>query len=115
MSPSPLAPNPVRLSDAVCAQARTLIVRRLGLNFPENRQADLERGLTRAAHAASLADPEAYLARLPTLPEESPEWRRLASDLTVGETYFFYYLNNWVWFGLVLGEGPAINLWRGQP
>ena len=26
-----------------------------------------------------------------------------------------YYANNWVWFGLLLGEGRAINLWRDHP
>jgi chemotaxis protein methyltransferase CheR len=70
-------------------KARSLIASRLGLEFSEGRQADLERGLIHACQAASISDPEAYLAWLATLPEESPEWRRLASHLTVGETYFF--------------------------
>jgi chemotaxis protein methyltransferase CheR len=61
----------------------------LGLDFPERRQADLERGLARAWRAAAVSAPEAYLAWLANLPDESPEWRRLASHLTVGETYFF--------------------------
>jgi endoglucanase len=26
-----------------------------------------------------------------------------------------YYLNNWAWFGLLIGKGRAVNLWRGQP
>jgi len=79
----------VKLSDEVCCQARALIASRLGLDFSEHRQADLERGLVRALRAASLSAPEAYLAWLATLPEESLEWRRLAGHLTVGETYFF--------------------------
>ncbi|HEV8662336.1 MAG TPA: hypothetical protein VGT06_04225 [Candidatus Methylomirabilis sp.] len=77
------------LSVEVCRQARTLIATRLGLDFPERRQADLERGLARAWRAAAVPAPEAYLAWLANLPDESPEWRRLASHLTVGETYFF--------------------------
>ena len=105
----------MRLSDEVCLQAQALIASRPGLDFPEGWRADLERGLNRGAHAASLADPEAYLAPLPTLPEESPERRLLASYLTVGETYFFYSLNNWAWFDLLVGKGRAVNLWRGQP
>jgi len=79
----------MRLSPEVCHQARALIASRLGLDFPESRQADLERGLIRACQASSVSGPEAYLAWLPALPDESLEWRRLASHLTVGETYFF--------------------------
>lgn len=26
-----------------------------------------------------------------------------------------YYLNNWAWFGLLIGKGRAVNLWRDQP
>ncbi|MGH7428500.1 MAG: glycosyl hydrolase family 8 [Candidatus Methylomirabilaceae bacterium] len=26
-----------------------------------------------------------------------------------------YYVNNWAWFGLLLGGGRAVNLWRGRP
>jgi chemotaxis protein methyltransferase CheR len=79
----------VKLSPEICQQARSLIASRLGLEFSERRQADLERALTRACRASSFSDPEAYLGRLATLPEESPEWGRLAGHLTVGETYFF--------------------------
>jgi chemotaxis protein methyltransferase CheR len=70
-------------------KARSLIASRLGLEFSEGRQADLERGLIHACQAASISDPEAYLGWLATLPEESPEWKRLAGHLTVGETYLF--------------------------
>jgi chemotaxis protein methyltransferase CheR len=70
-------------------KARSLIASRLGLEFSEARQADLERGLIHACQTAPISDPEAYLGWLATLPEESPEWRRLAGHLTVGETYFF--------------------------
>ena len=77
------------LPDQVRREARTLIAKRLGLDFPENRQADLERGLVRALRGASMSSPEAYLSMLATLPDESPEWRRLGGYLTIGETYFF--------------------------
>ncbi len=79
----------MRVSDEVCRQARDLIASRLGLDFPESRQADLERGLIRACRTSSIPAPGAYLAWLATLPDESPEWKRLAGHLTVGETYFF--------------------------
>lgn len=79
----------MRLSDEVCREARALIASRLGLDFPESRQADLERGLIRASRASPISAPEAYLTWLSTLPSENPEWQHLASHLTVGETYFF--------------------------
>lgn len=79
----------MKLSPEICQQARSLIASRLGLEFSEGRQADLERGLIRAWQTASVSDPEVYLGWLATLPEESPEWRRLAGHLTVGETYLF--------------------------
>ncbi|MBI4637216.1 MAG: tetratricopeptide repeat protein [Candidatus Rokubacteria bacterium] len=80
----------MRLSDEACGQARALIASRLGLDFGENRRADLERGLLNACRRSSVASgPEAYLAWLASLPDQSAEWRRLASHLTVGETYFF--------------------------
>ena len=79
----------MRLSGEAYCQVRALIADRLGLDFPESRLADLERGLIRASRTPSIAALEAYLARLAALPGESPEWRRLAANLTVGETYFF--------------------------
>ena len=79
----------MRLSQEVCLQARNLVASRLGLEFREGRQADLERGFVRAFQASTMSAPEAYLNWLATLPEDSREWRRLAGYLTVGETYFF--------------------------
>jgi chemotaxis protein methyltransferase CheR len=77
------------LAEQVGRQARTLVATRLGLDFPENRQRDLEQGFLRAFCASSVAQPELYLSWLTTLPDGSPEWWRLAGHLTVGETYFF--------------------------
>ena len=79
----------MKISDEAKVQARTLIADRLGLDFQESRQADLERGLRQALGHSPDFSPEKYLAWLGTLPDESPEWRQLASSLTVGETYFF--------------------------
>ncbi|MBI2179060.1 MAG: tetratricopeptide repeat protein [Candidatus Tectomicrobia bacterium] len=77
------------LASEAGARARALAASRLGLDFQERRQADLERGLLRAWRASPLPTPEAYLAWLEALPDENPEWGRLAGWLTVGETYFF--------------------------
>lgn len=79
----------MRLSWEICLQARALIASRLGLDFSEARQADLERGLIRALRTSSVSVPETYLTLLASLPEGSPELMRLAGHLTVGETYFF--------------------------
>jgi chemotaxis protein methyltransferase CheR len=79
------------ISDEVHGKARAMIADRLGLDFPENRRADLERGLRQALGHSQLIQPEQYLACLATLPDDSPEWSRLASSLTVGETYFIRY------------------------
>jgi chemotaxis protein methyltransferase CheR len=73
----------------VYGRARDLIASRLGLDFVECRKTDLERGLLCACRCAPASDPETYLTWLANLPEDSPEWRRLAGHLTVGETYFF--------------------------
>ena len=79
----------MKLSDEVCLQARALIASRLGLDFPEGRRADLERGFIRACRASSISAPKAYLTWLASLPDGSQELMRLAGHLTVGETYFF--------------------------
>ena len=79
----------MKLSDEVCRQARVLIANQLGLDFPEHRQSDLERGLAQAVQTSPPTTPEAYLAWLASLPDTHPEWMRLASYLTVAETYFF--------------------------
>lgn len=77
------------IPDEMQVRARALVADRLGLDFPESRQADLERGLRQALGHSPARAPEQYLSWLATLPDESPEWRRLAGSLTVGETYFF--------------------------
>lgn len=79
----------MRLSQEICLQARALIAGRLGLDFPEGRQADLERRFIHALRTTSVGSPENYLTMLANLPEGSPELMRLAAYLTVGETYFF--------------------------
>lgn len=69
--------------------AQALVAARLGLDFSERRQADLERALLHACRAANASSPSRYLRWLEALPHESPAWRQLAGFLTVGETYFF--------------------------
>ena len=77
------------LSREVCLQARALIATRLGLDFPDGRLADLERGLSEALRRSAYPAPEPYLAWLATAPDEHADLRHLAAYLTIGETYFF--------------------------
>ena len=76
-------------SPEVCLRARALVADRLGLDFPEERQADLTRELGQAVLTSSHSAPEPHRMWLATAPEDDPELRRLAAHLTVGETYFF--------------------------
>lgn len=78
----------MNVSKDVGCRFRELVALRLGLAFPDARHTDLERGLLRACRSSRLSTPEPYVAWLATLSDQSPEWRRLASYLTVGETYF---------------------------
>lgn len=72
-------------------RARTIVESRLGLDFRGVRAPHLERALGQALRAASVptADVDVYLDRLASLPDASPELMRLATHLTIGETYFF--------------------------
>jgi len=69
-------------------EAHALIADRIGLDMPADRLGDVESAIAAAA-AASSVDCAAYLGRLRMLPSDRAPWRRLASALTVGETYFF--------------------------
>jgi chemotaxis protein methyltransferase CheR len=70
-----------RLSDLLAA--------RIGLHFPEERWGDLERGVNAAAPAFGMPDAESCVHRLLSSPLTHREVEILASQLTVGETYFF--------------------------
>jgi chemotaxis protein methyltransferase CheR len=65
-----------------------LVAERLGLHYPPERWADLERGLRLAAAQAGARDAAAFAAVL--LGDAAPQsLQSLAEALTVGETYFF--------------------------
>jgi chemotaxis protein methyltransferase CheR len=51
--------------------------------------ADMERGLAHALRNSAYPSPGPYLAWLAAVPDEDPELRRLAAQLTIGETHFF--------------------------
>src|SRR3990172_11171232 len=103
----------MKLSHEMIVQAQELVARRLGLDFPEARRADLERGLLRASRTSVAGGAETYLDWLATLPDQDPEWGRLAGQLTVGETYFF---RDHAFFGALEQEvlPPLIRLRREE-
>jgi chemotaxis protein methyltransferase CheR len=79
----------VTISPAVLRQAQALVAHRLGLHFPDGRMADMERGLAQALRNSSYPSLESYLAWVAAVPDDDPELRRLAAQLTIGETHFF--------------------------
>jgi chemotaxis protein methyltransferase CheR len=79
----------VRLSAEARRSAEALIAGRLGLSFSGSREADLEHRLLEAVRSSQARSVDDYLAWLAAQPDEGPGWARLASLLTIGETYFF--------------------------
>ncbi|OGW57629.1 MAG: hypothetical protein A2Y48_09050 [Nitrospirae bacterium RIFCSPLOW2_12_42_9] len=61
----------------------------MGLNFPEDRWSDLERGITSAAREFGFSDTMVFINHLISSPLTRDRVETLASYLTVGETYFF--------------------------
>jgi chemotaxis protein methyltransferase CheR len=65
------------------------IAGKMGLHFPPERYADLERGLAGVAKEFGFADAAACVEWLMMSPLTKAQLQALASHLTVGETYFF--------------------------
>lgn len=65
------------------------ILDQMGLHFPEERWSDLERGIASIVHQSDIANIESYAQQLISGPMSRQTIERLASALTVGETYFF--------------------------
>jgi chemotaxis protein methyltransferase CheR len=61
----------------------------MGLHFPEERWADLQRGVTGAAAEFGFKDTTACAKWLLSAPLTKDQLQVLASHLTIGETYFF--------------------------
>ena len=111
----------MKISPAALRQAQALVASRLGLHFSSTRMADMERGLAHALRDSAYASLEPYLAWLAEVPDEDPELRRLAAQLTIGETHFFRdgpafeALERHVLASLIAtrrGEGvPRLRLW----
>ncbi|HEY4367708.1 MAG TPA: CheR family methyltransferase [Steroidobacteraceae bacterium] len=70
-------------------QLSDLIARRIGLHFPPERYADLQRGLVGAATEFGFEDASACAGWLLSTGLTRPQLQTLAGHLTIGETYFF--------------------------
>jgi len=77
------------ISKARLSRLSGFVADRMGLHFPPERWNDLARGIISAAHQFGFADPEACVDWLVSSPLEKKQIEILASQLTVGETYFF--------------------------
>jgi chemotaxis protein methyltransferase CheR len=77
------------LSDSLLLDLSGFVAARLGLHFPEERWADLERGVAAAARELGLPDAESCARWLLSASLTRTHIEVLASHLTIGETYFF--------------------------
>lgn len=77
------------LSKALLSSLSDFLVAKMGLHFPPNRAVDLERGIRAAAKEFGFNDPEACVEWLLSSSPTKHHIETLASQLTVGETYFF--------------------------
>lgn len=71
------------------SQLAACVAQGLGLHFPPERRADLERGIVAAAQGAGLADAATLVRGLLAAPPGRAQLALLARHLTIGETYFF--------------------------
>ncbi len=77
------------VSGAQWSQLSEFIAQTMGLHFPRERSADLQRGVAEAARELGFEDVAACVDRLLSAPPTAMQIDVLASHLTVGETYFF--------------------------
>jgi chemotaxis protein methyltransferase CheR len=78
-----------RISQALLLRLSEFIVAQLGLHFPPERWADLERSLLAAATNFGFRNVNEFSRWLLMTSLTKPQIGQLASHLTVGETYFF--------------------------
>jgi chemotaxis protein methyltransferase CheR len=86
-------------------QFRTIVARRLGLQYEDGKLDYLAEIVRRRMELVGSARFESYLERLISSPKGSDEFRALAEQLTVGETFFFRNADNFRAFAeIVLPE-----------
>jgi chemotaxis protein methyltransferase CheR len=77
------------LPDALMRDFSAYLTQHVGLWFPAERQADLNRGMSRLAQARGLPSAEACMHEMMAHAPQQAEIEMLALYLSVGETYFF--------------------------
>jgi chemotaxis protein methyltransferase CheR len=77
------------LSSSLLSRLSELVAAQTGLNFPQERWGDLERGIAAAAPDFNFPDRESCAHWLLSVPLTRHMNEILASHLSVGETYFF--------------------------
>src|SRR3989304_6121968 len=82
-------PITLALPDALLSRLSDFLESHMGLHFHRERWRDLERGIGAAARESGYAQAEAYIHWLLAAPLTRTQIEGLASQLTVGETYFF--------------------------
>jgi chemotaxis protein methyltransferase CheR len=84
-----------KVSKMLLAELSTFVGSRLGLHYPQERWNDLERGARAAARECAFEDDvERFIGRMLSSALTQNELETLASNLTVGETYFFREQNS---------------------
>ena len=77
------------IPDDLLLHLREIVGFRIGMNFPRERFCDLERGIRSVAEEFGFKDAESCIQWLITSPLTKKQIEILASNFTVGETYFF--------------------------
>ena len=91
-------------------QFRTIVARRLGLQYEDGKLDYLAEVVRRRMEVVGSTRFESYLERLISSPKGSDEFRALAEQLTVNETFFFRNADNFRAFAeIVLPERIRAN------
>jgi chemotaxis protein methyltransferase CheR len=77
------------IPDELLSRFSEFVANQTGLHFPRERWPELERGVRAAARQLQEPDAESCVRRLVSSPPQKSQIEILASELTVGETYFF--------------------------
>jgi chemotaxis protein methyltransferase CheR len=89
--PAPRSPRPDPGADPAYAALKARIIARTGHHYYSDKDELLIERLHRRLRASARADCTAYAALLSDGAEGEAEWARLEAEITVGETFFFRY------------------------
>lgn len=78
-----------RIHAALLEQFAEFMAIHMGLGFPKEKRLDLLKGIYGATKEFGFEDPEEFLRWIMSSPLKRPQIEKLASQFTVGETYFF--------------------------